>query len=269
MALTAHQRNICRLISQRLRDTGESYVAGGVALNVLLGGRRLSRDIDLFHDAAEAVTSGYRRDRETLERNGYGFEILRDFPGYKEALVSEGNARTLMEWSRDSAFRFFPLLEHDELGLTLHPFDLATNKVLALAGRLEARDWIDVIHCNDKLQPLGYLVWAACAKDPGFNPRSLLNEAKRGGRYSQAELDELAFSDRAPDARLLGEKWHALLNEADAIIEQLPAHAIGTCVLEDNGSLCRRTSDQLAPAVANNQLIFHQGTLKGALPIIK
>ena len=35
------------------------------------------------------------------------------------------------------SFRFFPLVEHEELGLTLHPFGLATNKVLALIGRLE------------------------------------------------------------------------------------------------------------------------------------
>jgi hypothetical protein len=45
-----------------------------------------------------------------------------------------------MEWARDSAFRFFPLVENSELGLVLHPFDLAVNKVLALVGRGEARD---------------------------------------------------------------------------------------------------------------------------------
>jgi hypothetical protein len=28
-------------------------------------------------------------------------------------------------------------VRHDELGLTLHPFDLATNKLLALVGRGE------------------------------------------------------------------------------------------------------------------------------------
>jgi hypothetical protein len=38
-----------------------------------------------------------------------------------------------IEWTRDSAFRFFPLVGHDDFGLVLHPFDLATNKVLALA----------------------------------------------------------------------------------------------------------------------------------------
>lgn len=36
-------------------------------------------------------------------------------------------------------------MEHEDLGLTLHPFDLATNKVLALVGRLEVRDWVDVL----------------------------------------------------------------------------------------------------------------------------
>jgi len=45
----------------------------------------------------------------------------------------------------------FPLVEHAELGLALHPFDLATNKVLALVGRAEPRDWIDAIHCAEHL----------------------------------------------------------------------------------------------------------------------
>lgn len=62
-----------------------------------------------------------------------------------QATVARGPDRLLAEWVHDSAYRFFPLVEDDELGLTLHPFDLATNKVLALIGRLEVRDWIDVI----------------------------------------------------------------------------------------------------------------------------
>jgi len=37
----------------------------------------------------------------------------------------------ILEWARDSAFRFFPLIEHPDLGIVLHPFDLAANKVLA------------------------------------------------------------------------------------------------------------------------------------------
>ncbi len=64
MALTAHQREVCRLISRRLLDTGEGYVAGGLALNLILAGARLSRDVDLFHDAEEAVMNGWLQDRK-------------------------------------------------------------------------------------------------------------------------------------------------------------------------------------------------------------
>ena len=83
-------------------------------------------------------------------------------------------------------------------GLTLHPFDLATNKILAMAGRLEVRDWIDVINCHDKIQNAGYLFWASCGKDPGFNPASLLFEAKRSSHYSAEEIGQLSFQGPAP-----------------------------------------------------------------------
>ncbi len=56
---------------------------------------------------------------------------------------------------RAPRFASFPLVEDDDLGLARHPFDLATNKVLALVGRLEVRDWVDVLACDAGLQPLG------------------------------------------------------------------------------------------------------------------
>ena len=37
-------------------------------------------------------------------------------------------------------------LKVDLMGLVLHPLDLATNKILAMAGRMEPRDWIDVLN---------------------------------------------------------------------------------------------------------------------------
>ena len=41
MAVTQFQRSICRLIADRRKQSGISYVAGGVALNLLLDGTRL------------------------------------------------------------------------------------------------------------------------------------------------------------------------------------------------------------------------------------
>lgn len=164
---------------------------------------------------------------------------------------------------------FFPLVEHADLGLTLHPFDLATNKVLALVGRLEPRDWIDVLECNDKIPPLGYMAWAACGKDPGFNPRLILAEARRSGRYTQEELQEVTFRGEAPDAAVLGAKWHDMLREADGVIDSLAGRKAGTCVPERSGQLCRRSAVDTIKALQNDELIFHHGSIGGAVPVVR
>ena len=266
MALTLFQRDICRLLADRRRAAGESYVAGGVALTVALGTTRVSRDLDLFHDTLDAVTRSWDADRTLVQSAGYHVEVLRERPGYVEALVSRHGQSLLVEWARDSAFRFFPLVEHDELGLTLHPFDLATNKVLALVGRLEVRDWVDVLDCDERLQPLGYLVWAACGKDPGFTPRSLLEHARRGSRYSNEEVSALAFEGVAPDASSLAHRWTAALETADTLVRALPAAHAGEAVLTDQGRLFTGGPEELVTAVADGRLQFHPGHIGGALP---
>ena len=55
MALTEFQRSVCRLIARSRIASGESYVAGGAALNELLAAPRVSRDMDLFHDTQSAL----------------------------------------------------------------------------------------------------------------------------------------------------------------------------------------------------------------------
>lgn len=155
--------------------------------------------------------------------HGYSIETVRELPAFIEGVVSKARDEVRMEWARDSAFRFFPLMEHEDLGLTLHPFDLATNKVLALVGRLEVRDWIDAISSHERLQPLGYLLWAACGKDPGFGPGSLLEHARRTTHYSAPEIAQLAFEGSPPDAHALAVTWRTALEQAAAIIDELPA----------------------------------------------
>jgi hypothetical protein len=157
-------------------------------------------------------------------------------------------------------------LRHDELGLTLHPFDLATNKVLALVGRLEVRDWIDVIESHDRIQPLGFLAWAACGKDPGFNPASILEHAARSGRYSREEVAQLAFAGEPPDAAALSRRWHELLAEAHRVVEALPEDRAGTCVLTTAGDLCRAQAAELSALLTGDSLLFHAGSIRGALP---
>ncbi len=266
MALTDFQRRVCRLLAQGRLDSGESYVAGAAALNEVLGTTRVSRDIDLFHDTDAALAASWTADRAVLEAHGLDVRVHRSHPLFVEAEVRDAGAVVRIEWARDSAYRFFPLVEHEDFGLTLHPFDLATNKVLALVGRLEVRDWVDVIAADRRLQPLGLLAWAASAKDPGFGPGAILEGASRSGRYSADEVATLAFAGPAPDAAALSQAWHAMLQAASETIDALPPDEVGTCVLDATGSLFRGGASQVRAALDDGLLRFHRGRIRGALP---
>ncbi len=60
------------------------------------------------------------------------------------------------------------------------------------------RDFVDTLACDSEVQPLGYLAWAACGKDPGFSPTAILELAARSARYSKTELRGLDFEGEAP-----------------------------------------------------------------------
>ena len=268
MAVTPFQSKTLKLLAANRHANGASYVAGGVALNLLLDAQRLSRDIDIFHDVEEAVNKSWLADREILVAAGYKVEIEREATTFIEARISLNGDQTSLQWVRDSAFRFFPLLEDPLMGLTLHPFDLATNKVLAMAGRLEVRDWIDLLNAHLRLQPLGLLLWAACGKDPGYNPVSLLAAISRH-HYSQPEIDSLSFQGPPPDASKLGRQWHQALSQAKDMIDIMPVSQAGKCVLTGNKELFSADLCALRANLADQNLIFHAGSIYGAWPTLR
>jgi hypothetical protein len=128
------------------------------------------------------------------------------------------------------------------------------------------RDWIDVIESHDRLQPLGYLAWAACGKDPGFGPLSIIEGAARSGRYSSEEVAQLSFSGDPPDAAELARAWHRMLDWARQIVSLLPPDEVGTCVLDASGGLVRASPAELSRVLRKAGIIFHHGRIRGALP---
>lgn len=269
MALTPIQRDVCRLLARVRTEGGERYLAGGAALGEAAGGTRVSRDLDLFHDTETAVAASADADRTLLTEHGFDVRTIRERPGYVEALVTRAGSTVRVDWARDSAYRFFPLVEHAELGLVLHPMDLATNKVLALVGRVEVRDWWDTMLCADRIQPLGYLAWAASGKDPGFSPAAILEHAARTARYSAAEVAELDFDGERPDASVLAREWRSHLDTARAIVAALPAEHAGTCVTSADDDAYRGGPETLAEALANGRLRFREGSIRGAFPRVR
>ncbi len=151
----------------------------------------------------------------------------------------------------------------------LHPYDLATNKVLALVGRLEVRDWLDVLLCHERLQRFGYLARAACGKDPGFSPEAILEFAARSSRYTAEEIGALDFAGSPPDAGRLSWTWRAALAEAHEIASVLPPAEVGRFVLEADGGLFSGDPSALEEALANGEIRFHAGRLRGAFPQVR
>ena len=269
MALTNFQRDVCRLLADHRIASGESYVADAAALNELIVAPRVSMDIDLFHDTEEALEASWNADRHLLEKQGFEVRVIRERPSFVEAEVGKDRETVLMQWTRDSAYRFFPLVRHPDFGLALHPFDLATNKVLALVGRLEVRDWVDLIHAGDRVQPLGYLAWAACGKDPGFSPDGILEQAARSARYSAGEVLALAFAGEPPDPADLSRRWHTMLATAKQIVASLPYAEVGRCVLSREGTLFAGGVGALRDKLDRGELLFHPGRIRGAMPELK
>lgn len=269
MALSSFQREVCRLLARNRVENGQSYLAGAAALNDLLLSPRLSRDLDVFHDTLEALETTWQADRAALQSAGYNLQILRERAGFVEAEVAKNGESVLMQWLRDSAFRFFPLLPHADFGLTLHPFDLATNKILALVGRLETRDWIDALTCHRQVAPLGLLAWAACGKDEGWNPLLILDEAARNSRTSRQEWNEIEWEGAAPDLVESKVAWRAALAQAREMVALLPPEEIGKAVTNESGALFRADVPQLEVALTRNALRFHAGHIGGAWPQLK
>ena len=224
MPLTEFQAGVARLLAPN--RSPDSYLAGGAALHLEPNTKRFSNDLDYFHDSEERVASAFAEDRATLEQAGYEVDVQLAQPGFVRALVRHGGEATRIEWSRDSAWRFLPLVRQEPVGFTLHPIDLALNKVLALAGRDEPRDFLDVMHCHESLLPLGALCWAACGKDPGFTPTGLLALLRRRGKYRPEDFARLDLREQ-PDLAALKAVWRRALDEADVFVCSRPADEIG------------------------------------------
>jgi len=100
------------------------------------------------------------------------------------------------------------------------------NKVLAVAGRDEPRDFLDLLIVHREVLPLAGLNWAAVGKDPGFTPRSLLELLKRRGRYRPEDFARLQLA-RPFDLVAGKREWLEALANAEAFARVRPPEELG------------------------------------------
>ncbi|MEX1257422.1 MAG: hypothetical protein WEG36_07380 [Gemmatimonadota bacterium] len=180
-------------------------------------------------------------------------------------MVSRGDERTRIDWAHDSAWRFMPAVRNETSGFRLHEVDLAINKLLALAGRDEARDYVDLLEAHERILPLGALIWAAAGKDPGLSPHAILELLKRRGRPRQSEMDRLHLA-RPIDAAKAKDRWLRALGDAETFVSSRPADELGALYFHrDTGSF--RAPDAESP-IEDQGLVLHFGTPGGVLPLV-
>lgn len=263
LPLTPYQRGLLAALAARPSDG--RYLAGGAAMHFSPHSERYSDDLDFFHDSEARVASAFDQDRRTLEDVGYEVDVELVLPGFVRAMVRTKGGATRVDWAHDSAWRFMPLVRDDLGGLLLHPIDLAINKVLALAGRDEPRDFVDTLFVHRTILKLAGLNWAAVGKDPGLSPLSLLELLKRHGRYRPEDFSRLQLA-RPFDLPSAKQEWLAALQRAESFARERPPEECG-CIYY-SVRLDRFVLPEPMMSLEEQGLVVHFGEPGGVLPRI-
>ncbi|MBO6575576.1 MAG: hypothetical protein JJ896_11285 [Rhodothermales bacterium] len=210
----------------------------------------------------EHVAEAFAEDSELLTGNGFTLKIVITQPGFIRSIVSRADKATQIDWARDSAWRFMPVSKSELGGYVLHDIDVATNKVLALAGREEARDFVDILYVMENILALGPLIWAAVAKDPGYSPHSLLEQLRRRGRYRPEDFERLDLVKPFDLSSAKG-RWSDALDTALDFLDSRPMDEAGCLYYrESDGRFVSPTSGPLAA----QGVVTHFGRVGGILP---
>lgn len=259
MPLTKLQIAILKTIA--VNRGPDSYLAGATVQHMKKHSPRFSEDLDLFHDIESRVAECAESDSAVLAASGYQLNWLLRTPAFHRAVISMGGESVRIEWAQDSAFRFFPLQEDPVCGFRLHDADAAINKILALAGRQEPRDFVDILHLDATYLPLGALAWAGCGKDPGFTPDLIMDQVARHVAYTQDDIDRLNLNTPL-NIRDMKKQWLAASENARNLIATLPPEDLGCLYLNDKNEPVSPSSDSL------EKLARHYGSVGGAWPVL-
>jgi Nucleotidyl transferase AbiEii toxin, Type IV TA system len=128
-------------VTARLPEAEDFALAGGAALIVHGAVGRVTRDLDFFGPAAHSVDVLAPAAERALLAEGFSVERVLDNPGFVRLVVVGDDDRTEVDLGSDA--RIFPLDQGPGFQL-LSTEELAVDKVLAVFGRAEARDFMDL-----------------------------------------------------------------------------------------------------------------------------
>ena len=182
--LTPLQRRVAEIVAG-LAEADGFALAGGAALIVRGEVDRRTRDLDFFGLSTEAVDGLVPAVERALAAASLGVDRVQASPGFARLIVSSGEERTELDLGADA--RLFPV-EPGDPAPTLSSEELAVDKVLAIFGRAEARDFADLMALAPRYG-LEHLFTLAAENDRGFDVAVFVEMLARFGRLRRDEFD--------------------------------------------------------------------------------
>lgn len=162
-------RDALRLVVEAQKVAPTVRLVGGSGLALLLGHRR-SEDLDLFVGLREDVEPIVRSLEATAASMKLAVERVRSGPGFVRLELARGHDVLRIDVASDTAPRLDP---HDTLVGEVRVESLRdqrANKIVALLGRSELRDLVDLFFIERAGLPVAEGFDDAVLKDKGMDP---------------------------------------------------------------------------------------------------
>jgi Nucleotidyl transferase AbiEii toxin, Type IV TA system len=199
--LSPLQERVAEIIAG-LDEAKDFALAGGGALIVRGDIQRQTRDLDFFGLTADAVDRLLPAVDRALGAAGLVVHHIQESPGFARLIVESGADRTELDLGTDA--RLFPAKPGSPAPL-LSSEELAVDKVLAVFGRAEARDFADLMAVEPRYG-LDRLCHLAAEKDRGFLPGVFADMLGQFGRLrrEEFELDDAQYAQLSRTVK----RWH-------------------------------------------------------------
>ncbi len=214
--LTPLQRRVLTRLFADYLELSAFFLTGGTALAAFYFGHRRSDDLDLFTTDAEALLTIPAVMEDVARREGLLVERVREFTFIQQYEVREPQfadvAPLRIDFVKDIATQFGE--RRDFGGITVDdPRNIGSNKVCAILGRTDVKDFIDLYVLLRHGYDFDVLFAEAQEKDRGLTPF-----------YFAASLREVASFSRLPNMIWdinLSEVQQFFLSLADRLLASL------------------------------------------------
>ncbi|MFY1649795.1 nucleotidyl transferase AbiEii/AbiGii toxin family protein [Solwaraspora sp. WMMB762] len=171
-------------------------LAGGYAVQAHGFVDRMSKDVDLFTTmtAASDFPAAVAAVAAALRADDLDMTVEREGPSFARLSVTDVETASTSTVELGIDWRAYPPVQL-AIGPVLHPADAVANKLCALFGRAEVRDYIDVYGVlRDGRYSGSEMLRLAADHDPGFD-RQVFAEALRAvRRFPDSAFDPYRLS---------------------------------------------------------------------------